>query len=374
MAEYHLAIKPISRAAGRSATAAAAYRAGCKIVDERTGEIHDYSKKQGVYDSLVTLPGGGKMARSDLWNSVELHHKRHDAVVAREIEVALPSELTDDDRIDLAGHYACELADRYGVAVDISIHEPRTVTDRDLERDPHQYTEIDPVTGRRHNGNWHAHILLSACSCSHDGVLGKKVTELDPIHCQRAKILNLAEAERPRWAELANAALAKAGKSARVDHRTLIAQGIDRAPTLHLGPAAHGYERRSGKSSRRRMAIDDRDDADRRLAATQAKGAAERLYAAHIIKLDGDIKAAMTERDQLISQGQKQQNPMQDLIKMMTEQTKKVVEKPTQTQSKNPFSMASLIQTETKRMQEAKESPELEKPKKKRREDPGMGM
>ena len=117
MAEYHLAIKPISRAAGRSATAAAAYRAGCKIVDERTGEIHDYSKKQGVYDSLVTLPGGGKMARSDLWNSVELHHKRHDAVVAREIEVALPSELTDDDRIDLAGHYACELADRYGVAL-----------------------------------------------------------------------------------------------------------------------------------------------------------------------------------------------------------------------------------------------------------------
>lgn len=235
---------PISRSSGRSATAAAAYRAGEEITDERTGEVHDYTRKAGVLHSEIILPEGGTADRSEFWNAIEKHHKRGDAVLSREVEVALPTILTKEERQALAVAFARELADRYGVAVDVALHAPRTVTDKDLERNPDKYHETDPETGRRHNGNWHAHIMLSACHVSPTGELGKKAVQLDPIHCQRAKIENMADRERPRWAQLANGALERAGYSQRIDHRSLEAQGINREPTKHLGPAASALERR----------------------------------------------------------------------------------------------------------------------------------
>ena len=175
MAVYHFSAKTVSRSAGRSSTAAAAYRAAERIVDERTGEIHDYTRKGGVVDSQVILPGGGTMARAELWNSVEAKHKRSDATVAREFVVALPAELEGDQRQDLARSYARELADRYGVAVDINVHAPGKDGDQ---------------------RNHHAHILMSACYVSAQGELGKKAVELDPIHCQRHGLANVVEVER----------------------------------------------------------------------------------------------------------------------------------------------------------------------------------
>ena len=98
MAIYHLSVKPISRSAGRSATAAAAYRAGelgAPIVDERTGDVHDYTRKRGVLSADIVLPDGAPSWAQDrprLWNAAELAEKRKDACVAREYEVALPAE------------------------------------------------------------------------------------------------------------------------------------------------------------------------------------------------------------------------------------------------------------------------------------------
>ena len=209
MAIYHLSAKPISRAQGRSATGAAAYRAGVEITDERTGLVHDYSRKGGVLHAELVLPGGGSADRAEFWNRLEAHHKRGDAVLVREVEISLPTELSTEQRQALAVGYARELADRYGVAADLALHAPRTVSDRELEKNPGQHWEIDPDTGRRHNGNWHAHVMLSACHVAPDGTLGKKAVELDPIHCQRAKpkLENLVDRERARWAELVNAAL-----------------------------------------------------------------------------------------------------------------------------------------------------------------------
>lgn len=250
MALFHLSAQPISRAAGRSATAAAAYRAGVEITDERTGQVHDYSRKGGVMHSEIILPRGGTADRAEFWNRIEKHHKRGDAVLCREVEVSLPTELTKEERRALAVGFARELADRYGVAADVALHAPRTVTDKDLEKVPDQYYETDPATGRRHNGNWHAHIMLSACHVSPAGDLGKKAVELDPIHCQRAKIENMADRERVRWAHLANGALERAGHSARVDYRSLADQGIDRAPSIHLGPSASAIERRGEVSQK----------------------------------------------------------------------------------------------------------------------------
>ena len=250
MALFHLSAQPISRAAGRSATAAAAYRAGVEITDERTGHVHDYSRKLGVLDSEIILPGGGTADRAEFWNGIEKHHKRGDAVLSREVEVSLPTELTKEERRALAVGFARELADRYGVAADVVLHAPRTVTDKNLEKEPGQYYETDSATGRRHNGNWHAHIMLSACHVSPAGDLGKKAVELDPIHCQRAKIENMADRERVRWAQLANGALERAGHSARVDHRSLADQGIERKPSIHLGPSASAIERRGEVSEK----------------------------------------------------------------------------------------------------------------------------
>jgi hypothetical protein len=249
VAIYHLSAKSISRGSGRSATAAAAYRAGVEIVDERTGVVHDFTRKGGVLHAELVLPGGGTADRSEFWNRVELHHKRGDAVLVREIEVALPAELPADQRCELATSYARELADRYQVAADVALHAPRTVTDRELEKNPDQHHETDPETGRRHNGNWHAHIMLSACHVQPDGTLGKKAVELDPIHCQRAKIENAADRERPRWAALINGALEQAGEGARVDHRSLSAQGIDAPRPIHEGPAVSAMRRRGTPSN-----------------------------------------------------------------------------------------------------------------------------
>ena len=94
MAIYHLSAKPISRAQGRSATGAAAYRAGVEITDERTGLVHDYTRKGGVLHAELVLPGGGSADRAEFWNRLEAHHKRGDAVLVREVEISLPTELS----------------------------------------------------------------------------------------------------------------------------------------------------------------------------------------------------------------------------------------------------------------------------------------
>ena len=272
MAVYHFSAKTVSRAAGRSSTAAAAYRAAARIVDERTGEIHDYTRKSGVVDSVVVLPHGGTMDRAELWNKVEAHHKRGDATVAREFVVALPAELDAAQRQELARTYARELADRYGVGVDLNIHAPGKEGDQ---------------------RNHHAHILLTACYCGPTGVLGKKAVELDPIHCQRQKLPNVVEVERERWEQHANRALEKAGQEARIDHRSLEAQGItDRLPGVHLGPTATAIERSGRESDIARRA---REQADEFMAEMQAHVALQRAAERDLAELETQLAAAKWE-------------------------------------------------------------------------------
>ncbi len=265
MAIYHLSAKPIGRGAGRSATGAAAYRAGDRIRDERTGLDFDYTHKTGVLHAELILPGGGHADRAEFWNALELHHKRQDAVLAREVEIALPAELAPEQRQALAVGFARELADRYGVAADVALHAPRPLSDADMERNPGQHHETDPELGR-HNGNWHAHILLSACHVTPQGELGRKAVELDPIHCQRHRIANLAERERARWADLANRALEQAGHAPQLDPRSHAERGFAHEPTQHLGPAAAGYERRTGQPSRKRLDHDRNAEETRKIA------------------------------------------------------------------------------------------------------------
>ncbi len=248
MAIYHLSVKPVSRSAGRSATGAAAYRAAEKLVDERTGEIHDYRRKAGVESADIVLPDGAPewaTDRAKLWNAAELAEKRKDACVAREFEVALPSELSPAERRRLALDFAKDMANREGCAVDVAIHAPGRGGD---------------------NRNHHAHILRTTRKVGPDGLTGK----LDTEKAGRNRAADL-EAVRARWAELVNARLLEHGHATRVDHRSLEAQGIERRPTVHLGPAASGYERRTGQASELRQR-----EAAARLAQSRAVGELER--------------------------------------------------------------------------------------------------
>ena len=274
MAIYHLSVKAISRSAGRSATAAAAYRAGVEITDTRTGEVHDYTRKRGIVSADLVLPAGAPewaADRSALWNAAEHAERRKDACVAREYEVALPSELPAAARRQLALDFAQEMADREGCAVDVAIHEPSKGGD---------------------NRNHHAHIMRTTRKVEAEG-LGAK---LDTEKAGRNRAADL-EAVRARWAELTNERLRQHGIEATVDHRSLKAQGIDREPTQHLGPTATAIERRTGQASRKRLDFDQ--DVAERLTQAKKAGELERLgqvLERSILDLSGDIEAAKNQR------------------------------------------------------------------------------
>lgn len=273
MAIYHLSVKTVSRSAGRSATAAAAYRSGVEITDLRTGEIHDYTRKGGVESADLVLPVGAPewaSNRAELWNAAEQAETRKNSTVAREFEIALPSELSPDERKRLAIDFAREIVERHGCAADVAIHAPGKEGD---------------------NRNHHAHILCSTRRLMPEG-FGEKTRELDE------RKTGQVEHWRERFAGMQNERLRDAGVEARVDHRTLKAQGIDREPTRHLGPAATGYERRTREPSNKRL--DFEAEVAERLTRAKEAGQLAREHAdviCSIIDLSADISAAKSEQE-----------------------------------------------------------------------------
>ena len=224
MASFHLAVKTIGRSAGRSATAAAAYRAGAEITDERTGLVHDYTRKQGVEHREIVVPADAPEWASDraaLWNAAELAETRKNSTVAREYEIALPSELSADERRDLAIGLAREISERHGVAVDVAIHAPGREGDQ---------------------RNHHAHLLTTTRRIGAEG-LGEKSRELDQ------KTSGEVERWRGRWTEMQNAALERANVLERVDHRSHQRRGIEQEATVHMGPSVMAMERQAERQA-----------------------------------------------------------------------------------------------------------------------------
>ncbi|RYG21242.1 MAG: hypothetical protein EON93_26110, partial [Burkholderiales bacterium] len=137
------------------------------MVDTRTGLVHDYSRRRGVLDARLILPGSSmRQDHAAFWCGIEHHHRRKDAVLAREVVVGLPAELDQDARAELAWKFAQAIANRFEVAVDCALHTPSK-------------KDSDPR-------NFHAHLLITACHVDPSGNLGKKALALDPIHCRRA--------------------------------------------------------------------------------------------------------------------------------------------------------------------------------------------
>jgi len=126
MAIYHCSIKIISRGKGQSAVAAAAYRAGEKIANEYDGKIYDYTRKGGVAHTEILLPGNAPAEYSEravLWNAVEKIEKMKNSQLAREIELALPAELTREQNISLVRDYVQRNFVSAGMCADVCVHD-----------------------------------------------------------------------------------------------------------------------------------------------------------------------------------------------------------------------------------------------------------
>lgn len=232
-------MKPISRGMGRSAVAAAAYRAGERLTNERDGVTHDFTRRGGVEHSEIVLPRGldaeWAKDRATLWNAAEAAETRKDARVAREFEIALPHELNAEERLEATRSFAQGLADRYGTAVDVAIHSP------------HGETDVR---------NHHAHLLMTVRAVGSEGFLDKTSIERENkwLLSQGLPTSSMQMREiRQSWEQVANERLAAAGLDVRVDHRSHQERGLEIEPTEHMGVFATQMERRGVEVSRTRL-------------------------------------------------------------------------------------------------------------------------
>ena len=250
IAIYHCSIKIVSRGKGKSAVAAAAYRSGEKLTNEWDGLTHDYTKKGGVVHSEILLPAHAPPAfsdRSTLWNSVELSEKSNNAQLAREVEIALPVELSREEQTRLVREYCSSQFVSKGMIADFNLHD----------------------TG---SGNPHAHILLTMRPLDEKGAWlpkSKKEYVLDengekirlPSGRYKTRKVDLvdwnnrenAEVWRMAWADLANEFLAQNNRPERIDHRSYERQGIEQIPTVHVGVSATQMEKKGIVTERGEM-------------------------------------------------------------------------------------------------------------------------
>jgi len=194
VAIYHCSVKVISRASGRSAVAAAAYRSGERLTDERLGKCHDYTRKSDIEHREIMAPDrtpDWMLDRSRLWNGVEAAERRKDAQLAREVEISLPRELDAEGRRALVDSYVREQFVSQGMIADVSLHRGHSA---DGQEQPH------------------AHVMLTMRDLTGEG-FGKKNRDWNAAE--------RLEGWRSAWADHANQALERAGCDERIDHRSL---------------------------------------------------------------------------------------------------------------------------------------------------------
>lgn len=221
VAIYHCKVKVINRRAGPGAVGSAAYRAGERIRDEKSGQVFNYQRRKGIVHTEIISPRtapGWVSDRAALWNTVESTEKRKDAQLAREIMVALPKELDRGQQIRLVRGYINQQFIKKGMIADFAIHAPSKEGD---------------------DRNHHAHILLTMRKITQEG-FGGKVREWNA----KSNIYQWRQA----WENYTNQALAQAGLDCRVDCRSHAAKGLDREPLRHLGYQATAMERKGEPS------------------------------------------------------------------------------------------------------------------------------
>lgn len=240
MALYHLSVKVIGRSTGKSAVACAAYRAAERLHDLRESKTHDYTRKGDIEHTEILAPEGAPdwaLQRGALWNQVEASEKRKDSQLAREVEVALPRELSAEARTSLVRSFVQEEFISKGMIADVAIHNPKA---SDGHEQPHAHImltmrNLDAWEFGGKNRQWNRDFTDGAKSVDDriggfantqgkgNGFVGKSTCGLVGL--------------RERWADAVNAALEEADSQARVDHRSYQERGIDKEPQPKLGAA-----------------------------------------------------------------------------------------------------------------------------------------
>ncbi len=233
MAIYHLSMQIISRGRGQSAVASASYRSGDRLTDERTGEEKFY-RRDVQPDTMILAPANSPewvKDRGQLWNAVEQIEKRKDSQLAREINVALPRELSNEKQKELIQNFVQNEFVNKGMIADIAIH-------RDDKENPH------------------AHIMLTMRSIDENG-FGKKNRDWNADFANSrennrgfVKSSENCLSVREQWSNHANKALEKEGVQERISHLSHEARGLEQLPTVHLGHVAHEMEKRGVASDR----------------------------------------------------------------------------------------------------------------------------
>lgn len=210
MAHFHASVSCLSRSRGLSAVAAAAYRSGQRGVDQRTGVLHDFSRRKIVsFDQLFVPNGALALSRFEYWNLVESTERRKNSTVARDLVLSLPWELPESERIELISLMARWISARHQCLVDAVMHDPSHKTDP---------------------RNFHAHLLMSTRRLTSTG-FAEKCRELDDRKTGPAEILGWRE----KWSGFVNEALERHQVSDRVDHRSHRIRGLLEVPTIREG-------------------------------------------------------------------------------------------------------------------------------------------
>ena len=223
MAIFHLNMSILQRSKGQSGVAGAAYRSGSRLVDERTGLVHDYRKKKDIIYSTILAPDDSPpwvFNRQTLWTSAGAAGRRADSQEARQITLALPHELKFADQVALLCRFGRHL-NSLGMVVDANLH-----------------------SGGRSKRNVHGHLMTPMRGLTPDGFGKTNRGWNDRDLVSRLRIV---------WQEMVNEALAAGGSSERVSHSSLANQGIHRKPTRHIGARVSAMAR-SGNSWAMRLA------------------------------------------------------------------------------------------------------------------------
>ena len=276
MAIFHLSHKAISRGQGQSIVAAAAYQSRGRIRDERSGQVKDYTRKaeQELLFSGVYAPKNAPewaRDRGALWNAAERAEDEHNktrakvAITGQHIEIALPHELTAEQNRYALQDFIRDNFTRHGYAVDLNIHGP----DRDGDQ-----------------RNIHAHLLITMRTLNEKGFSPVK------LQMDRTELSKWVTHWRKGWEKTANRHLERHGHEARIDHRSLEAQGIDREASQHVGPKATQMERK-GKASERGN--------ENRATTTRNRRRCERLGELHreLSQVNGEIATEQAKSAQV---------------------------------------------------------------------------
>ena len=284
MAIYHLEAKVISRGAGRSAVAAAAYMSCSQILNDYDGVQHDYTRKQGLVWQQIFLPEYAPTEWSDrgtLWNAVEENEKTKDSRLAREFVVALPIEMGKTEWESLLTEFIQDNFVADGMCADVCIHD----TDG---HNPHAHIMVT-VRPLAENGQWQ-YKTEKEYLCIRDGEemgftgaefkqaqkegwekqyqykVGRKKEYMTPSAAEAAGYERASKTPkstrfgrqnpiaarwnsdeqlvlwRSAWADVTNRYLERVGAEARIDHRSHADRGTLEQPTIHEGVVARAME------------------------------------------------------------------------------------------------------------------------------------